>query len=77
MSNKSTPADRRKVGEILAAMAAELGTTAIQVNYSAEPLDFTIEVFAEGGWFEAFDATLDEAFIKALHYAAGTEPPPF
>ena len=76
MSNKSTPSDRRKVAAILEMMRVELDTDAICVMLHQGI--FAVQYQSSESEARLLDGvSLDDAFINALHDAAGTEPPPF
>ena len=69
----TTQAEREAVENCIRRMMDELETDQIEVSVSlGKPLVWLDLVFAvyQG-------KTLDEAYIKAAHDRAGTEPPPF
>jgi hypothetical protein len=76
MSSKTTPADRRKVATILEAMRVELDTDAICIMLHQGI--FAVQYQSSESEARLLEGvSLDDAFINALHDAAGTEPPPF
>lgn len=78
MANKPTsPAARRDAQATIEAMREGLGAQWIEIECSGE--DWWLAWRAKGDPKEQFiiAASLDDAYIAALHKQAGTEPAPF
>ena len=76
--NKPTsPAARREAQAVIEAMKAGLGARWIEIDFDGEVLQLTWR--SNGNFRDDFviAASLDDAYIAALHKQAGTEPAPF